>query len=623
MAPRRANHDSDEEVESYRLRDISPHQLDQLTDLLWMDPGVNVAAPDSDWLLDQQSRIATLDKSNRRSTKLLDRLSARLESLSLKHVDDGMPAACLCAAHHGLDPKLIRRLMLLLIAECTERVQTLRTWRQRITFSDNIIAWLDRIDTVTGLWIGRDAFRATFGYQRASPTDLRVKSKCEACIMAVVGGRPQVLSDLRACMVQRRDRHGGRGPRLFRLVESWIDHFDADCRRAVMTASAELGNELDELLDVIKCLKRESKRSSTLSATSSRTSRHRESRTYERREERHGRGYCERPASYGQSSRQSNSSRNYHEEGHEHIHQELRHESVQAQENEENWMDEDEDCQASIWMDCQMQQQGLTVEERRQLFEDDMHPAFSDYAPTIVGASMDDRLRRDLAEEGQSDKLSTFSRASAVPAPLKLTRETQRPPSPARSTSVEGTAETVWEPVSVYSPPASVVAGVPSRRDTVVLSRDNDGESITTTFDDGQAHLHFCKKWDFTPIPESDTSEPATPRPQPEARRDADTFSIAAASSVYSSHPGFRRSQENLASSPRRSRVCRHQAEDGSQIPFDLASNGGRSRPPSRTPSSRSSRVSTHYHPDEKRGKSLWDQLREDRQRLMEDMDEE
>ncbi|KAJ4268799.1 hypothetical protein NW762_002867 [Fusarium torreyae] len=622
MAPRRANHDPDEEVESYRLRDISPHQLDQLTNLLWMDPGVNVAAPDRDWLLDQQSRIATLDKSNRRSTKFLDRLSARLESLSLKHVDDGIPAACLCAAHHGLDPKLIRRLMLLLIAECTERIQTLRTWRQRIAFSDNIIAWLDRIDTVTGLWIGRDAFRATFGYQRASPTDLKVKSKCEACIMAVVGGRPQVLSDLRAGMVQRRDRHRGKGPRLLRLVESWIDHFDADCRRAVMTASAELSNELDELSDVIKCLKWETKRSSTLSAASSRISRHRESRTNERKEERHGRDYCERPASYRQSSRQS-SNTNYHEEGHGQIRQELRHESVQAQENEEIWMDEDEDCQASIWMDCQMQQQGLTAEERRQLFEDDMHPAFSDYAPTIVGASIDDRLQRNLAEERQSDKLSTFSRASVVPAPLKLTQETQRPPSPARSTSVEGTAETVWEPVSVYSPPASVAAGVPSRRDTVVLNRDNDGESITTTFDDGQAHLQFCKKWSFTPNPEPDTSEPATPRPQPEIRRDADTFSIAAASSVYSSHPGFRRSQENLVPSPQRNRVYRHQPEDGPPIPFDLASNGGRSRPLSRASSSRSSRVSTQHRPGETRGKSLWDQLREDRQRLIEDIDEE
>ncbi|KAF4964341.1 hypothetical protein FSARC_7708 [Fusarium sarcochroum] len=623
MAPRpRTNHDSDEEFESYRLRDISPRQLDQLTDLLWMDPGVNVAAPDRDWLLDQKSRIGTLDKSNRRSTKLLGRLSARLESLNLKYVDGDMPTACLCAAHHGLDPKLIRRLMLLLIAECTERVQVLRIWRQRIAFSDNIIAWLDRIDTVTGLWIGRDAFRATFGYQRASPTDLKVKSKCEACIMAVVGGRPQVLSDLRASMIQRRDRHfdrtGGKGPRLLRLVESWIDHFDADCRRAVLTASTEVGNELDELLGIIKSLKRER----TVSGTSSRSSHHRQSRAYERKEERHERGYRERPASYGQSSRQSNSSRNYHEEGHRYPRQELSHDTLQAG-GEENWMDEDEDCQASIWMDCQMQHQGLTAEERRQLFEDDMHPAFSDYAPTVVGVSMDDRLQRDFAEDGQSDERFTFSIASAVPAPLKLTREIQRPPSPARSTSVGGTAETVWEAVSVFSPPASVAGGVPSRRDTVVLNRDNDGESITTTFDDGQAHLQFCQKWGFTPNSESDTPEPATPRPQPETYRDADTFSIVAASSVYSAHPGFRRSQENLASSPQRDRIYRHQPEDFSRIPFDLASNGGRFRPPSRAPSSRSSHVSTQRRPDEKRGKSLWNQLREDRQRLIEEMDEE
>ncbi|KAF4425263.1 hypothetical protein FACUT_10016 [Fusarium acutatum] len=618
MVPHRTYHDPDEEIRYIPLPDISNHQLDQLTDLLWMDPGVNIAVPDKEWLLDQQARVAKLDKSNRRSTKLLARLSAKLESLSYRLGADGSPTACLCAAHHGLDHKLIRRLMLLIIAECTERIQTLRTWRQRIAYPNAVIAWLDRIDAVTGLWIGRKAFNATFGYERVSPTNLMVKSKCEACIMSVIGGRPQVLSDLRATLTTRRDRHieqGGRDPRLLRLIESWISHQHANSRRAIYTGSAEISEELTNLINTINCL-REERPESHISRSSSRSVYGHPYRAYE---EDGSRGRARTQQSIHEQSSRSSYSNHSQEDRSMFLRPELRssQSSAPSQEDQQNWMDEDVDYQALLWMDCQMQQRGITADERRQLFEDDMHPAFSDYAESVRNMSLDDRLQRDFAPEQhrrasiatvkrqsvmsnqqrdsdyngkrasvvpdkQMETSSVYSNPSAVPSPLSFSRG----PTPPDTTAGNSPTQTEWVPVSVFSLQESAAGGTP-RQDTVEPT--NGGARESTTYAGYQAHIDFCRKYGFkTGIPSED-GEPSTPRPARGVKQRASFAPSIAASSIYSSHPGFRRSQENVGS---------------------LAPGGQTSH--------RTSRMSTQSQPK----KSLWDQLRENR-RLMEDSDEE
>lgn len=604
MAPRGTNPDTvEEELDSYPMSDISPEQLDQLTDLLWMDPGVNVTMPDHEWLLDQQARIAKLDKSNRRSKKIRDRLSARLESFTLQHVDDGMPSACLCPFHHGLDRKLIRRLMLLIAAECTQRIQALRTWRQRIVFPASITVWLDRIDAVSGLWFGRDTFNATFGYERASPLNLMVRSKCEACIMSVIGGRPQVLSDLRAHLVLRRDRRidrGSREPRLLRLVESWISQFDADCRKAIVAGSGVMSEELDKLLVIIKSMKEERPQSNTLSGTSSRTDSRRRSRAHE---DDDGHGHHER-RSHGHRSGQGYDLENSHGNRH----------SGLSRDDDEAWMDEDETCQTSIWMDCLMQKQGLSAAQRRRIFEQDMHPALSDYAQSAVGTSMGDGLQKNSVSKGKSDRTSilrrqstlserdadrssTFSNPSAVPSPLNINRQLQQLPNPPQSTAGGSDAGTMWESVLVISPPASMVEGPARRRGPIVPNRHDEEGLKATTFADDRAHLEFCERWGLPAIVEPEGEGSATPRPpQALTQQNADNVSVAAASSVYSSHPGFRRSQENLTATEEREWSGRR----------------------NKVSSSRLSHVSARNQPD----RGFWDQLRTDREKLLDDEDE-
>ncbi|KAG5755530.1 hypothetical protein H9Q69_009458 [Fusarium xylarioides] len=584
-----------------------------------MDPGVNIAVPDKEWLLDQQARVAQLDKSNRRSTKLLARLSAKLESLSYRLGADGSPTACLCAAHHGLDPKLIRRLMLLIIAECTERIQTLRTWRQRIAYPNAVIAWLDRIDAVTGLWIGRKAFNATFGYERVSPTNLVVKSKCEACIMSVIGGRPQVLSDLRAALTTRRDRHidqGGRDPRLLRLIESWISHQHVNSRRAIYTGSAEISDELTNLINTINCL-REKRPESHISRSSSRSVYGHPYRAYE---EDGSRSSARARQSINEQSSRSSYSNHSQEDRSKFLRPESRSSQPSApfQENEQNWMDEDVDYQALLWMDCQMQQRGLTADERRQLFEDDVHPAFSDYAESVRNMSLDDRLQRDTTPEQhrrastatvkrqsvlsnqqrdstysgkrvsivpdeQMETSSVYSNPSAVPPPLSFSRG----PTPPDTTARNSPTETEWVPASVFSFQESAAGGSTPRPDTVEPTSGGARES--TIYAQHQAHIDFCRQHGFkTGIPSID-GEPSAPQPARGGKQRDSVAPSIAGSSIYSSHPGFRRSQENVGS---------------------LALGGQTSR--------RTSRMSTQSQPK----KSLFDQMQENR-RLMEDSDEE
>jgi hypothetical protein len=591
MALNRANHNPDEEYDDYPLGDISDRQLNQLTELLWMDQGINVVMPDQKWLQSQFDGVAKLDKSNRRSKNLWKRLSSGLENLSLapRHVNDGRPTACLCDSHRDLDPKLIRRLMDLMTLECTVRIHRYRDWRRRNTLPVAIAVWLDRIDAVTGLWMSRDAFKAAFGYERVSPNQNKVLSKCEACIMAAIGGRPHALSYLRASMIGRRDRHfdeGRRGPRLLRVVESWIGHFKADVRRAIMTEGHEIRQELDKLDAVIDSSKKKERRqSSRQTGVSSRSSRHRESRTHEA-DEKSAR------SRQGRTSREdSHESRRSHRSG--------RFDG----DDEQQWMDEDEACQASIYLDCQMQRQGLTAAKRRGIFEQDMHPAVRDYTQDAMRMPAGDRLQRNAEPEFENDAASTVSSPSAVPAPLNLARK-QGEPTPPHSNSGDDTAESIWEPVSVFSPPQSVISGESTRRYTAVPNTGSDNDSLLTTFADNGAHLEFCQRWGFNP--ESEFREAS--QTQTQTQRDADTFSIAAASSVYSGHPGFRRSQQYGAPPP-------VPPKDRSRESRSSSNNGGRHRAPTGH-----SRLSTHGQRD----KNIWDELREDRERMLrEDEDEE
>jgi len=86
-------------------------------------------------------------------------------------------------------------------------------------FNAEVRAWLHRLRTLNSLWMSPDLYRA---FSNAMPDDERferIESGCEACILAVVGGNPQAILDLRTSLIGRKKR--GHKSRLWGLVDAW------------------------------------------------------------------------------------------------------------------------------------------------------------------------------------------------------------------------------------------------------------------------------------------------------------------------------------------------------------------------------------------------------------------
>ncbi|KAL2255109.1 hypothetical protein VTK26DRAFT_4090 [Humicola hyalothermophila] len=101
--------------------------------------------------------------------------------------------------------------------------------------------YVERMNGIATLWLDWDEFERWYGEgavlapsgEEASECRLfeRVESGCPACVLAVVGGRRELLVALRASVEARA---GGKDPRLLRFVDAWIDAF------------AEAGGDEDE-----------------------------------------------------------------------------------------------------------------------------------------------------------------------------------------------------------------------------------------------------------------------------------------------------------------------------------------------------------------------------------------
>ncbi|POR37303.1 Uncharacterized protein TPAR_02494, partial [Tolypocladium paradoxum] len=204
------------------LKDISDEALDQLTRLLHLGPDLRGEG----WLLDQQRQMMELDPCLLRPKGLIDRLAISMG----KHRAPFSPSrANLCLTHKPLDPRVVRKLMVLVADECTVHVDRFRSARARhnVDVPPSVRCWLERMDSATALWLGRAQFEDMF--QREAPRTggpTSERRRCEACIMAVVGGWPQMVMDLRAGLAARRaymaEKTGTeRDPRLLRAVEAW------------------------------------------------------------------------------------------------------------------------------------------------------------------------------------------------------------------------------------------------------------------------------------------------------------------------------------------------------------------------------------------------------------------
>ncbi|KAM6540113.1 hypothetical protein FALCPG4_001850 [Fusarium falciforme] len=492
----------------------------QLTGLLCMPCEIKFSNPSQAWLEDQARGIGRLDKSLRRSNKLLARISSRLDQFRARP-----KAAQLCKAHHGLNPKLIRRHMLHIIAECTSRIDRLRLWRRRIPYPASVKAWLKRMDAVTGIWMGAEVFRIVFGYAQAASCPKPVKSGCEACIMSAIGGQDQALLNLRASLLSRTGGYGRKSlkePRLLRLLESWIDHFGRDRADAIRRQSEMLADTLRAVRLQVRAAKEAAENDSTLSMPNrflvlraENVTQKVEREVIAKKPSRPRQGvpgwaqdadgqldyayFRSPPSTWGFSGEESNEERS---------------ESNSVQEAQSSDMDELDTPgervgqEASNWMDLRMKSQGFTLNERRKLFGDDTHPALSDYGPANDVPS--------LLGNGRPRSMHSESESSRLPQP-KL----NRPPTvagPPASTA----GGSIWESVSVASlsrfgshapshsgstmaPPSTmstVSSLAPNLNARLKALGTRNAPSLVSLPPDDQPYLDFCRQMGLDVNPE-------------------------------------------------------------------------------------------------------------------------
>ncbi|KAH7023817.1 hypothetical protein EDB80DRAFT_675367 [Ilyonectria destructans] len=493
-----------------RRPDMPPEALDELTNMLWMPPSVNIANPEQSWLKDQEFQIKELDESVRRPHNIFHRLTAHYDNR--RHPSK---VAHLCYSHRDLDPRLIRRIMLLFAQELTQRTDRFRKWRARTAFTDRLNAWLDRMDAATALWIGQDAFRAVFGYNRTTPV-VTVESGCEACIISVIGGNPQLLVDLRANLRARRTFYPRRGrtePRLRPFVESWIRQFDDETAKAICNLSDALSEDISALNTEIEKRKEESAKRRADAGKLPR-------QTWRRQPRRKRKDKVLPEPRLPAMTRwtQYSSLPGYASDGEVPVQEEpvsVYYElpaTTIAQDNgggnlQDDYYDDGDSTgnETWDWFDDQMRGRGLTPQDRRQALRN-VHPAFSEYGPESAGMPpLDPDAVSSVTSEASSwVTITVHTEESEVAMAVdRLDLSGVRP--------MWQTEEPEWECESQYTSP----------------EQRRDPSSTWSEVDGAGAYIAARKDWN-----NPRRTKPQDPVPPPPA------------SSVYSSHPGFRRSYD-------------------------------------------------------------------------------
>ena len=227
--------------------ELEDAHLHKLTNMLALPPHHGTAQPSSKWLAAQARAVPNLPKPVLRPSKLLPRLAVKLSEAT--GAPALPPAAVLCAAHRGLHPWLVRAVFNLLAAEVTMRCDRLRKYVSKLDSDEETARKVSGIlSSVNKLWLDEAHFERLFGGQALGWKDKleRVEDGCEACVLAAVGSRGELLAALRAHLLGRKR---GEEPRLLRVVESWIGWF-GEAERGTLRM------ESDELMKGVKVARR-------------------------------------------------------------------------------------------------------------------------------------------------------------------------------------------------------------------------------------------------------------------------------------------------------------------------------------------------------------------------------
>lgn len=268
------------------MDDINDDDVCQLTRLLRAPNYAHSVRLPEIWYSRQASEVHRLNPSLRRPSTLLVRAAVRLGLRGVPHFPN---CANLCRFHQALDPRIIRDLLMMIMDECTVRSDRFRNFPDHT--EDAVKAWSHRLDEVVGMWLGRDLLVQIFGQHLSlPPSNTPIYDRCEACMIAIVGGRVSVLADLHSSLVarytfrqqttRRRNPNICQPPRLLRVVRSWLSHLDVSTNNELVYNSDVLVQKLLHSRRIIDAVERDAPTPS--SAASGRSHSHRGQSRYVR-----------------------------------------------------------------------------------------------------------------------------------------------------------------------------------------------------------------------------------------------------------------------------------------------------------------------------------------------------
>ncbi|KAI0527998.1 hypothetical protein F5B22DRAFT_640973 [Xylaria bambusicola] len=218
---------------SIGIQDLSDELVVRMTSVLARRPEYGIGIPSRRWLQRQEEKIKDLPKELQRPSGL-----KRLAIKIVDHIDPNIvdPQAVLCKTHSALNPFLIRRLFIALAYEVTVHTDSLRLWSAK-TLDPELSALVGRLDSIVALWTAPELFHEIYGLAPFDGYHVFVQSGCEACSLAAIGASGRALADLRATLVNRMEecqergsrKGSGKVPRLYRIVEAWIDQLRKRC----------------------------------------------------------------------------------------------------------------------------------------------------------------------------------------------------------------------------------------------------------------------------------------------------------------------------------------------------------------------------------------------------------
>lgn len=244
---------------------ISDTAIRRITKILYLDSTKYWGDGAKKWLREQEEKVRKIT-----NTELLrpdSKLSRVAIKLSLHH-----QAARLCSAHKKLDSRVIRSLLWNIAYESAARANKYRVLRIKGRLevnlkrnysmneeelkelenlekdsNDKLNKWLDWTNAISALWLGESEYRELCSSAKRDFLPDCVKSKCEACMLATVGGCIPYLTALRASLLARQmykaEKSKGKKaspPLLLRVIDSWISSTERETRESINNYSDEL-----------------------------------------------------------------------------------------------------------------------------------------------------------------------------------------------------------------------------------------------------------------------------------------------------------------------------------------------------------------------------------------------